>query len=109
MIGHRRNAVLRAVVPGRVAGTNRTTHLIPEYAQALLRGWAGRSLLPQEWACDVTATYLTLRLEMAERHTGVPLLDPTLPLLPPVAWHERHDPEVQELAELTKSPWLCRQ
>jgi hypothetical protein len=25
---------------------------VPEYAHALLRGWAGRCLLPEEWACD---------------------------------------------------------
>jgi hypothetical protein len=44
---------------------------VPECAQALVRGWAGRSLLPAEWASDVAATYLTLRLEAAQRHTGV--------------------------------------
>jgi hypothetical protein len=31
-------------------------------AHALLHGWAGRYLLLEEWACDVAATYLTLRL-----------------------------------------------
>jgi hypothetical protein len=44
---------------------------VPEYAQALLRGWAGQHLLPREWAHDVTTTYLTLRFEAAERHTGM--------------------------------------
>ena len=37
-----------------------------------MRGWASRCLLPDEWACDVAATYLTLRLEEAERHWGRP-------------------------------------
>jgi hypothetical protein len=87
---------------------NATTHPVPEYAQALVRGWAGRYLLPKEWACDVAATYLTLRLEDAERHTGVALIDPAVPLLPPVAWHERTDPGAQQLAWLTRSHWLCR-
>jgi hypothetical protein len=73
-----------------------------------LRGWGGRYLLPKEWACDVAATYLTLRLEDAERHTGVALIDPAVPLLPPVAWHERTDPGAQQLAWLTRSHWLCR-
>jgi hypothetical protein len=53
-----------------------TTVAIPEYAQALVRGWAGRPLLPTEWASDVAATYLTLRLEAAQWHTGVRLIDP---------------------------------
>ncbi|MDT7670259.1 MAG: hypothetical protein QOC74_3042 [Pseudonocardiales bacterium] len=47
-----------------------TTVAVPEYAGALVRGWAGRWLLPEEWACDVAATYLTLRLEAAERLTA---------------------------------------
>lgn len=85
-----------------------TTYPVPEYAAALLRGWAGRCLLPEEWACDVAATYLTLRLEEAERHSGVRLLDPTLPLLPPVAWHERRDPGAEQLAWPTRSQALCR-
>jgi hypothetical protein len=79
---------------------------VPEYAQALLRGWAGQHLLPQGWAHDVAATYLTLRLEDAERHTGVRLLDPALPQLPPVPWHERQDPGAVKLAWLTRSHWL---
>jgi hypothetical protein len=54
-----------------VATAQGTTLAVPEYARALVRGWAGRCVLPQEWACDVVATYLTLRLEAAERHTGV--------------------------------------
>jgi hypothetical protein len=84
-----------------------TMYPVPEYAHALLRGWAGRSLLPQEWACDVAATYLTLRLEEAQRHSGVELLAPDLPLLPPVAWHERYDPGAEQLAWLTRSQALC--
>lgn len=99
----------------RVAGDARTvatvwgtTLVVPEYAQALVRGWAGRWLVPKEWACDVAATYLTLRLEAAERHTGVRLIDPALPPLPLVAWHERSDPGAARLAWLTRSHWLCR-
>jgi hypothetical protein len=84
------------------------THPVPEYAHALLRGWAGRYLLSEEWACDVAATYLTLRLEEAERHSGVELIDPDLPLLPPVAWHKRRDPGAEQLAWRTRSQWLCR-
>lgn len=57
-----------------VATAQGTTLAVPEYARALVRGWAGRCVLPQEWACDVAATYLTLRLEAAERHTGVKLI-----------------------------------
>jgi hypothetical protein len=79
---------------------NATTHPVPEYAQALVRGWGGRYLLPKEWACDVAAPY--------QRHTGVALIDPAVPLLPPVAWHERTDPGAQQLAWLTRSHWLCR-
>jgi hypothetical protein len=97
-----------------VAGDGRTlstaqaiTLAVPEYAAALVRGWAGRSLLPREWARDVATTYLTLRLEAAQRHTGVRLIDPELPLLPPVAWHERSDPGAARLAWLTRSPALC--
>lgn len=74
-----------------VTASGRTV-AVPEYAEALLRGWAGRWLLPPDWACDVAATYLTLRLEAAERHIGLRLLDPGLPQLPAVAWHERNDP-----------------
>lgn len=85
-----------------------TTYPVPEYAHALLRGCAGRSLLPEEWACDVAATYLTLRLEQAQRHSGVELIDPDLPLLPQVAWHERRDPGAEQLAWLTRSQALCR-
>jgi hypothetical protein len=64
------------------------TLVVPECAQAPVRGWAGRYLLPREWACDVAATYPALRLEAAERHTGVALPALGIPLLPPVAWHE---------------------
>jgi hypothetical protein len=91
-----------------VTTAQHTTIPVPEYAQALLRGWAGRCLVPEEWACDVAAIYLTLRLEQAERHCGVGLIDPALPLLPPVAWHERSDPGAEQLAWLTRSQWLCR-
>ena len=38
-----------------------------------------RSLLAREWPCDVATTYLTLRLEAAQRHIGVRLIDPALP------------------------------
>jgi hypothetical protein len=85
-----------------------TMYPVPEYAHALLRGWAGRCLWPEDWACDIAATYLTLRLEEAERHSGVELIAPDLPLLPPVAWHERRDPGAEQLAWLTRSQWLCR-
>ncbi|HZG91950.1 MAG TPA: hypothetical protein VEZ42_17185 [Pseudonocardia sp.] len=66
---------------------------VPEHARALLRGWAGRRLVPREWALDVATAYLTLRLEVAQRDSGIALLDPALPLLPPVAWHNRYAPE----------------
>jgi hypothetical protein len=81
--------------------------VVPEYAHALVRGWAGRSLLPADWASDVAATYLTLRLEAAQRFTGVPLIDPALPQLVPVAWHERSDPGAARLSWLTRSHTLC--
>ena len=58
---------------------------------------------PEQWADDVAATYLTLRLEVAEHHSGVTLLDPHLPLLPPVAWHERTDPGAALLSWMTRS------
>lgn len=90
-----------------VATAASTRVAVPEYARALLRGWAGRWLLPEDWACDVAATYLTLRLEAAERHTGVRLLDPALPPLHPVAWHERSDPGAARLSWLTRSHALC--
>ncbi len=90
-----------------VATAGGTTVAVPEYAQALVRGWVGRRLVPKEWACDVAATYLTLRLEVAERHSGVKLLDPSLPPLPPVAWHERRDPGAELLAWHTRSRALC--
>jgi hypothetical protein len=36
-------------------------------------------------------------------HRGVQLIDPAaLPLLPPVAWHERRDPGAEQLASLTR-------
>jgi hypothetical protein len=41
---------------GSVATAGGTVLAVPDYAQALLRGWAGRHLLPREWAHDVTAT-----------------------------------------------------
>jgi hypothetical protein len=88
---------------GSVATAQGTMLAVPEYAQALLRGWAGQSLLPRQWAHDVAATYVTLRLEAAERHTGVRLIDPNLPQLPRVAWHDRRDPGASTLAWLTRS------
>jgi hypothetical protein len=63
----------------------------------------GEPLLPRRWAHDVATTYWTLRLEDAQRHTGLPLLDPGLSELPRMAWHERHDPGAAELAWLTRS------
>jgi hypothetical protein len=86
-----------------VATTQGAVVAVPEHAHALVRGWAGQSLLPREWAHDVAATYLTLRLEAAERHIGVRLIDPDLPQLPRVAWHERRDPGASTLAWLTRS------
>jgi hypothetical protein len=83
-----------------------TVLAVPEHAQALLRGWAGEHLLPRPWAHDVATTYLTLRLEAAERPTGVRLIDPSLPQLPRVAWHNRRDPGASKLAWLTRSNWL---
>lgn len=56
----------------------------------------------------VAGSYLTLRLERTERHSGLELIDPDLPLLAPVAWHERRNPGVEQLAWLTRSQWLCR-
>jgi hypothetical protein len=43
-----------------MAAGNGTTLVIPEHAQTLLGGWVGRSLLPGDWAGDVTSTYLTV-------------------------------------------------
>lgn len=66
--------------------------------------WWMLNLLPGDWASDVTSTYLTLRLEEAERHTGLQLLPPEVPdRLPYVPWHTRWDPGAQMLAELTRS------
>jgi hypothetical protein len=65
---------------------------VPEHARGLLRGWAGRPLLPPSWAHDVAATYLAVRLEAAGRHAGLELLDQARPPDPPVAWHLRSDP-----------------
>ena len=76
---------------------------VPEYARALLRAWRGRRLFPAGWAPDVAATYLTLRLELAERHTSLELIDPALPALAPVPWHRRCDPGADLLAWLTGS------
>jgi hypothetical protein len=84
-----------------------STIAVPEYAEALVRGWSGRPLLPPDWACDVASTYVTLRLEAVQRHAGVRLVDPTLPPLPPVAWHERNDPGAAQLSWLTRSHALC--
>ena len=81
---------------------------IPEYARALLRGWAGHWLVPHYWAPDVAEPYWTLRLEEAQRHSQVEVLHPDTPaLLPPTPWHERYDPGAQELAELTCSARAC--
>jgi hypothetical protein len=97
-------ARVRVATDGRSLAIAHTTAVaIPEPALALVRGWAGRHLLPPHWAHEVAATYLTLRLEMAERHSAVRLLDPALPPLRPIAWHERYDPGAAELAALTRS------
>lgn len=84
-----------------IATADGTELAVPEYAQALLRAWRGRDLLPAEWADDVAATYLTLRLELAERRTGLELVDPAAPPPPPVLWHRRCDPGADLLASLT--------
>jgi hypothetical protein len=76
---------------------------VPEHARGLLRGWAGRALLPPAWAPDVAAAYLAVRLEAAGRHAGLALLDPARPPDPPVAWHFRSDPGADLLEWLTQS------
>lgn len=86
-----------------------TRRAVPEHARALLRGWSGRDLLPTAWADDVAATYLTLRLELAARHTGLELIDPALPVAAPVPWHRRCDPGAKLLAWLTSSAGHERQ
>jgi hypothetical protein len=97
-------AGVRVANDGRSLATVHTTEVaIPEHARALVRGWAGRHLPPPHWAHDVAATYLTLRLEMAERHSAVRLLDPALPPLRPIVWHERYGPGAAELSALTRS------
>ena len=78
---------------------------VPEHARGLLRGWAGRPLLPPAWAPDVAAAYLAVRLEAAGRHAGLPLLDPARPPDPPVAWHLRSDLGADLLEWLTQSRW----
>ena len=47
---------------------------------------------PEEWARDVAATYLTLRVPGAGRHSGVVLIDPVRDPLSSVAWHEARRP-----------------
>jgi hypothetical protein len=64
-----RDAQQVTTVDGHVFG-------VPEHARGLLRGWAGRALLPLAWAPDVAAAYLVVRLEVAGRHVGLALLDP---------------------------------
>ena len=46
-----------------VATSDGTELAVPHYAQALLRAWSGRELIETDWADDVAATYLTVRLE----------------------------------------------
>jgi hypothetical protein len=87
--------------------SSRQSVAVPEHAQGLLRNRANRPLVPREWATDVAATYLTLRLEDAERHINMPLLDPARLLPPLIAWHERPDPGAQTLAHLTRSAWVA--
>jgi hypothetical protein len=48
-----------------VATAQGTVLAVPEYAQALLRGWAGEHLLPRAGCTTSQFTYLTLRLEAA--------------------------------------------
>ena len=94
----------RVSADGTSVATAEGAHLpVPHYARALLRGWSGRDLVETDWADDVAATYLTVRLELAERRTGLQLTDPAMPPLPPVAWHSRFDPGARLLAELTGS------
>jgi hypothetical protein len=69
-----------------------STFPVSEHARALLRCRSGRPLLPPSWAPDVATAYLLVRLEVAGRHTGVPLVDPDRPPDPPQAWHLRTDP-----------------
>ena len=76
---------------------------VPEYTRALLRAWSARDLFPRDWADDVATFYLTARLELAERRTGLELIDPALPPLVPVPWHCRRDPGADLLASLTGS------
>ena len=75
-----------------------------------MRGWAGRDLIETDWADDVAATYLTVRLELAERRTGLQLTDPALPPPALVLWHQhRRDPGADLLASLTGSPGYERE
>lgn len=73
---------------------------VPEYVRALLRAWAGRHLLDPSWAADVAAVYLTLRLELASRHSGLQLIDPALPRPAPLSWRRRSDPGAGPLERL---------
>ena len=57
-----------------VATSDGTELAVPHYARALLRGWAGRELVEAGWADDVAATYLTVRLGLVERRTGLQLV-----------------------------------
>lgn len=81
---------------------------VPERAQTLLHVRAGAPLVPHEWSHEVTATYLTLRMEDAQRYLGFGLLDPDHPMLPTVAWHQHHEPGADVLAAMTRSSHLVR-
>lgn len=76
---------------------------VPERAQALLRARAGAPLVPHKWSHEIAATYLTLRMEDAQRYLGFSLLDPDHPMLPTVAWREHHEPGADVLAAMTRS------
>jgi len=79
-----------------------------EHARGLLRGWAGRPLLSAAWAPDVATAYLAVRLQAAERHAGLTLLDPDRPPDASIAWHLRSDPGADVLEWLAQSGWSDR-
>ena len=100
----------RVSIGATSVATAEGAHLpVPHYARALLRGWSGRELFETGWADDVAATYLTVRLELAERRTGLRLVDPALPPPALVLWHLRRDPGADLLASLTGSPGYERE
>ncbi|HEX4393519.1 MAG TPA: hypothetical protein VH084_18530 [Mycobacterium sp.] len=62
-------------------------------------------MLPAEWASDVAATYLTLRLEAAQRHTGVRLIDPAFRGWCRLPGTSAATPGADRLSWLTLSTW----